>query len=74
MSNKTKIRTENGWHIDANNNRWNADNYTIEQAEALSKTLIDCSDCENCSDCQHCRGCRSCSYCVGWSNKDHTRK
>ena len=57
------IRTENGWHIDENNNRWDADFYTAEQAEAFSQTLKDCRDCSYCRGCSDCRYCRGCSYC-----------
>ncbi len=58
------IKTENGWRIDENNNRWDANKYTIEQAETFSYTLtncINCIDCRDCKDCSFCRFCRDCS-------------
>ena len=72
MNTETAIRTEDGWHIDQNNNLWDTKRYTVEQAEKFSKTLINCSfcvdccdciDCGNCRDCRNCNGCRSCRDC-----------
>ena len=34
-------------------NRWDKKRYTLEEAEALAKTMVDCSDCFNCSDCKN---------------------
>ena len=39
---------KNSKWIDDNNNSWDADIYTKEQAKSYSATLIDCSDCRDC--------------------------
>ncbi len=60
----------NKW-VDKNNNSWDCDVYTQEQAKKLSKTLINCSDCLNCSYCSRCfrcSNCFDCSDCFGCSN------
>ena len=49
-------KVNNNW-VDDNNNSWNCDFYTEEQAEKHSKTLSNCSYCRNCSDCSDCRNC-----------------
>ena len=61
-------KINNRW-VDDNNNSWDCDIYTKDQAEKYSKSLIDCSNCSDCSDCSycsHCRGCRYCRGCNGW--------
>ena len=55
-------KTNNYW-TDLNNNKWDCDIYTEEQAEKLSKTLINCFNCINCIDCISCSDCRYCSSC-----------
>ena len=35
----------NNYWIDKNNNRWDASNHTKKQAQAESKSLVNCSDC-----------------------------
>ena len=66
--------TENkNYWIDENSNSWNKLIYTKEQAEKLSKTLINCKNCINCfrcsycSDCSRCSDCSDCSDCSGCS-------
>jgi len=63
--------TENkNYWIDENSNSWNKLIYTKEQAEKLSKTLINCKNCINCfrcSDCSDCSYCYDCSDCSGCS-------
>ena len=68
---------DNKW-IDENNNSWDANKYTQDQAEKNSKSLINCSGCSDCSDCtgcmscsrcsdcSDCSGCSGCSHCTGW--------
>ena len=57
----------NNW-VDKNNNSWNAENTTKEQAEAYSKTLIDCSDCHSCRSCRDCHSCSFSSDCRSCHN------
>lgn len=58
------IRTINGWHVDENNNRWDAEIATREQAEIFSRYLVNCHDCTNCVSCRDCSYCNDCAYCV----------
>ena len=53
----------NGYWVDENNNRWDIEIYTEEQAEKFSKSLVNCYDCDNCGDCGNCRNCKNCRYC-----------
>ena len=68
------MKNINGYWIDGNNNRWNENIYTKEQAVLNSRTLVhcsycrDCSDCRDCSGCSYCRDCRDCSGCSGCRN------
>jgi len=57
------MKKENGWFIDDNNNKWDADFETSESAEIKSKSLVNCSDCSNCSNCRYCSNCSNCSDC-----------
>ncbi len=62
--------------FDKNNNSWNLNKFTKDEAIKASKTLVDCflcrdcvncKDCwycEECSDCINCRICRNCKNCV----------
>lgn len=63
--NRPEIETKNGWHIDRNGNRWDADKFTAEQAESNSRYMNNCGNCINCCDCQNCYNCVKCSYCRG---------
>jgi hypothetical protein len=63
------METINGYYVDENNNRWNIDYYSIEEAKAASHSLTrcsDCSDCSYCSDCSRCLRCSRCSDCSGF--------
>ena len=59
----------NGYWVDENNNRWDIEIYTEEQAEKASKSLVNCRNCYNCHDCRYChycdncRNCDNCGYC-----------
>ena len=55
------MKNINGYWIDGNNNKWNENIYTKEQAELNSRTLVHCSYCRDCSDCSYCRNCSDCS-------------
>ena len=44
----------NNYWVDKNNNRWDASNHTKKQAQAESKSLVNCSNCINCSYCSDC--------------------
>ena len=64
------ITKQNNYWIDENNNKWNANIYTKEQAIKYSRSLVNCNDCSDCSycrGCSSCRGCRDCSGCRGCS-------
>lgn len=62
------------YYIDNNNNKWNTNKWTKDEAIALSKSLIDCEncldcyDCENCDDCKYCNNCKDCRYCINCEN------
>ena len=62
------MKIENGYYVDYNNNRWNCDFYTEEQAQKNSDSLINCSNCSYCSYCSGCSGCSNCSNCSGCSD------
>ena len=53
----------NGYWVDENNNRWGIEVCTEEQAEKLSKSLVNCYNCDNCRNCQNCRNCNNCDNC-----------
>ena len=59
-------KTNNYW-TDSNNNKWNCDLYTKEQAEKYSKSLVNCHGCIDCRDCSSCSYCSGCSYCSSCS-------
>ena len=64
---KEGYRIEDGYLYDKNNNSWELDDFTIEEAIEYSKTLENCTDCENCKDCKDCKDCvkcTSCEYCT----------
>lgn len=58
------MKNINGYWVDENNNRWDADLYTEEQAAKLSQTMIDCKYCKNCLDCNGCTNCLDCKCCT----------
>lgn len=41
-------------------NKWSKSSYTFDEAELLSKTLINCSYCIDCEACHYCRRCTAC--------------
>lgn len=47
---------KNGYYYDDNDNCWNSLNYTEDQAQGFSDSLIGCRCCSD------CRGCSNCSY------------
>ena len=57
------MKRSNGFWVDSNNNKWNTDKYSKDEALQLSKSLINCSNCRDCYNCSICRDCRGCSYC-----------
>ena len=57
------LKQINGYWVDENNNRWNIEIYTEEEAEKCSKSLVNCYDCDNCGACGNCRNCKNCNYC-----------
>lgn len=57
------IREENGWLIDADNNRAQIEYFgSREAAESALKSLEDCRDCTNCSHCSRCSRCSHVAY------------
>ena len=46
--------------VDENNNFWSIENYTEEQAEQLSLSLVGCRYCVNCECCEYCEYCNDC--------------
>lgn len=71
------------FYVDANNNRWSASKYTVEEAEDASKSMVNCRNCEDCHDCkdtvdsvrcenlENCRDCRDCRDCRNGENLDN---
>lgn len=53
----------NGYWMDENNNRWDIEIYTEEQAEKFSKSLVNCYNCISCRNCRNCDNCRYCHNC-----------
>lgn len=53
----------NRYWVDENNNRWNIEICTEEQAEKYSQSLVNCYNCHNCRNCQNCRNCSNCDNC-----------
>lgn len=68
------IKEFDDYWMDENNNTWDKNRYTKEEATMWSKTIIDCYDCHNCNDCNNCNycfdchNCNNCGYCSGCSN------
>lgn len=63
--------SENGvWWIDENNNKWNIDDFSKENAEFCSNTLHNCQHCVDswnlvdCVSCTKCDNCTSCDNCL----------
>lgn len=50
----------NGCWVDENENSWDCEKHTKQEAERLSKTLVDCYNCYNCRNCNNCRNCACC--------------
>lgn len=69
----------NGYWVDENNNRWDTEIYTEEEAEKYSKSLVNCYNCDSCYGCYGCYGCRNCCdcdncyYCCDCRNCDNCR-
>lgn len=57
------FRIEDGYLYDKDNNYWELNGITIEEAIEYSKILENCTNCENCKDCKHCVECASCEDC-----------
>ena len=71
-----ELKRINDYWVDEHQNKWVIYNYTKEEAERLSKTLVycfrcvncayckECNDCYNCISCASCDSCTDCKYCV----------
>ena len=60
MMKKIQNKLGQEFYVDDSNNRWSADFYTDQMAEAAASTMIDCSDCLDCADCYNCHACDCC--------------
>lgn len=58
------IKQFDGYYVDEHGNRWSAQLFSRERAEALSKTLVNCKYCDNCLNCQDCTYCTNCVRCM----------
>lgn len=60
-------RIKDYW-VDDRDNKWHKNLFTEEQAEAESKSLINCYNCESCANCESCSDCINCENCYGCIN------
>ena len=58
-----KLREDNGYFIDGNNNKWSKYLFTRETALKASKTLTNCFNCVDCKYCDNCNSCSDCNFC-----------
>ena len=58
-----KLREDNGYFIDGNNNKWSKSLFTRETALKASKTLTNCFNCVDCKYCDNCNNCSDCNFC-----------
>lgn len=67
------LKKINEYWTDENNNRWDTEIYTKEQAKTFSKSLINCYNCYNCMNCNNCFNCNYCDNCrnCGYCNNCH---
>ena len=62
------MKNSNGYWIDENNNQWNENIYSKDEAIKWSKTLNNCTDCTYCTDCTGCTDCTDCKVCRNCRN------
>ena len=63
---KMIVKETEDYYMDKGRNSWNKEDYTKEEAEMYSKTLMgcyDCIDCEYCTACKECINCEECKFC-----------
>lgn len=61
--------SENGvWWIDKNDNKWNINDFSKENAELYSETLFNCQHCVDSWNLTHCISCIECSDCTDCDN------
>lgn len=61
--------SENGvWWIDENDNKWNINDFSKENAEFYSETLFNCQHCVDSWNLKHCISCIECSDCTDCDN------
>ena len=56
-----------GFYVDSNNNKWDAQKFSESSAKQESELLVNCKgciDCRECSDCENCVNCEYCKKCV----------
>lgn len=57
------FRIEDDYLYDKDNNLWDLQDTTLEEAIEYSKTLENCKNCEECKNCKNCEGCMNCEGC-----------
>jgi len=68
------MKKDEYFYIDKNNNKFNVEKFSEAEAEAASKTLINCYNCYNCYDCENCNGCKHCKHCKHCENCENCIK
>lgn len=63
-----KTVERSSYHVDENNNKWDATKYTLEEATKYSRSLENCTDCSNCKFCSDCANCNDCNNCENCKN------
>lgn len=67
------MEKRHSYWVDENNNKWDSERYSEQDAINASATLYKCEDCFNCTSCNYCisctecTNCESCSYCASCS-------
>jgi len=65
-------KIKNYW-IDENRNIWNDKNYCSDEAQKISKTMINCFDCVDCDECRYCNDCNSCDHTIDCDHCKHCK-
>lgn len=60
---RDNIKVIDGYYVDNNNNRWDINYYSEEEACIYSSRMLFCKNCTNCSYCNNCTDCTGCNYC-----------
>lgn len=73
-TNKHIMKVIDNYWVDKNNNKWDIDSYTEEEACECSKSLEKCANCVNCIICTKCFLCEDCSMCGACTDCDECNK